>query len=327
MHSYRSEKNSERNQRGKMSSDIANSTFIKTCTILDDQAAVIHFSPTSRYKIVHIIMSVICAMLTLTTIYLNACTVITIWRTKTLKAKMSNFTIMIQSSMDLLQGTLVMPLFTFCMASETAGSASCVMVFLSKKIAALMYLFSLTTFSMMNHERYMGVCYPIIHRSKMQKSKLMKYVIAVCGLQMLLLGSTLLYNRIMRILLGLICVAFFVHTIFVYSKIARTVQMKVRTIRDKRNPEERSRLKQYLGEVKAAKTCFLVIFCSIVCGLPVLLASSGAFDFKSLFTEVILKRYFNVLVMLNSSLNSVILFWRNKKLRIHAKTLLKWNCR
>ena len=56
----------------------------------------------------------------------------------------------------------------------------------------LLYFFSLTIHMcfMMNHERYMGICYPLIHRARMTKRFLLKYVAVGATLQILGLGLT-----------------------------------------------------------------------------------------------------------------------------------------
>lgn len=81
---------------------------------------------------------------------------------------------------------------------------------------------------------------------------------------------------------------------------------------------------QYLSEIKAAITCFLIVICCILCNLPVVITVSGMVEIKFSLRTLLLRKCFTLLIMLNSSLNSVILFWRNKKLKIYAKTPL--NC-
>ena len=116
-----------------------------------------------------------CAILTVTAVCLNACTVITIRKTRILKDKLLNFTIMVQSAIDLLHGTLAMPMFTYVIVTDVTGTGNCYVMYVCNKRASLIFFLTHYTFFMMNHERYMGICYPLIHRARMTKEPVIKY--------------------------------------------------------------------------------------------------------------------------------------------------------
>ena len=187
-----------------------------------------------------------------------------------------------------------------------------------------MFLLSLTAFSALSHERYMGICQPIFHRTRVKKSHLLKYVVVVCSLQSLAIGLSLYYDDIIRFINGFSSIAFLGHTIFVYVKISRAVQINARVKQSQQDTNMQRKLVQYLREIKAAKTCFFIVICYISCNLPAVITFSGRVQMNSSFKTILLKKCFTLLIMLNSSLNSVILFWRNKKLRVYAKT--PWAC-
>ena len=107
--------------------------FVKTCHIVDDLVDQINKFPGTSYKDVFIILTVISAMLTFTAISVNACTVFTILKTTVLRKKLSNFTIMVQSTIDLLNGTFLMPLFTYVMVSKITETGNCFGKRMSKK--------------------------------------------------------------------------------------------------------------------------------------------------------------------------------------------------
>lgn len=296
----------------------------ETCSVLNDHVTIItQFPQNFNYEVIHIIAMVMSAILSVTTVCLNVSTVITIWKTSVLKEKPSNFAIMVQSTVDLVHGTLVMPLFTYLMIGEVTGEASCYMTYVCKKLASLIFLFSLTAFCMMNHERYMGICYPIIHRTRMTKLFLLKFVAVGTTLQILGLGLALYFNQITRLILGSSAIIFLAHTAFVYTRIGRVIISKGRVNKDRQTANSRSKLMRYLREIKATKTCFIVVLCCIASNLPPIVTFTGMIGITSVVTGEILKRCFAVLLMLNSSLNSIIFFWGNKKLRIYAKTQCK----
>ena len=311
--------------RRKMSSN--NSMFVETCKVLYDRLSIIIQFPATSDQIIHATMTMLCGMLTVTAICLNTCSAITIWKTPALKEKLSNFVIMMQSITDILHGTLVMPLFTYLMVSEMIGTGCCTLTYVCEKLETLHLLYSIAAFSMVNHERYMGICHPIIHRTRISKRQLMKYLIGVWTVETLAKGLAIFYGNITRFVLGVVSLAFLAHTIFVYARIGHAIQNKFRANKKQRGAEERNKLMQYLSEIKAAKVCFLIVICCIICNLPAIITFSGMISIGSIFTNTILRRYFVVLVSLNSSLNSVILFWKNKRLRIHVRRSFTCSCK
>ena len=146
-----------------------------------------------------------------------------------------------------------------------------------------MFLFSLTTFSALSHERYMGICHPIFHRTRVKKSHLLKYVVVVCNLQSLAIGLSLYYGDIMRFINGFSSITFLGHTTFVYAKISRAVQIKFRVKESQQGTNVRRNLVQYLREIKKTKTCFLIVACCILCNLPAIITFSGMAEMNSSF--------------------------------------------
>lgn len=162
----------------------------------------------------------------------------------------------------------------------------------------------------------MDVCHPIIHRTRLRKRHLLKFVVTACLLQSLTPAALILYDsQLPRFVIGLSCLVFFAHTIFVYVKIARTIQIKVRAGENQQDADGKRKPAQYLREIKATKTCFLVAPCCVVCKVvPAVNTFSNVVRIKSIIETMLLRRGYAVLLFLNSSLNSFILFWKNKKL-------------
>ena len=180
--------------------------------------------------------------LTFTGIRLNSSTVFTIWKTPILKEKLSNFTIMMQSTIDLLIATLVIPLFAYLLLSEITGSSICLLFYIQTRIGSLMFMASLTTFSALNLERYMGICHPAYHQCRMKKRHLLNYVVAMFTLGILAVGSNIYHKgKITRYVMGLLCIAFLAHTIFVYAKAARIIEIKFRVSENQRGSNGRSK--------------------------------------------------------------------------------------
>ena len=191
----------------------------KTCDDLDVQVhLIIHFPWSTDLRAIHTVMMAVCIILAISATYLNACTVLTIWKTNVLREKLSNFTILLLSFIDLLHGTLVMPSYAYLMLTEIKGSPSCITSYVIKNLACLLFLFSITSFVMMNYERYMGICHPLRHRTRMTKRKVFKYTIGFCSLQTLVFGTRFVYIRVFRFLHGLACLTFLGHTVLCLRK-------------------------------------------------------------------------------------------------------------
>ena len=297
--------------------------FVETCNVLGVRVEVISNFPATSDHTIHVIIAAAHSMLTIAAIFLNACAVMTIWKTPGLREKLSDFTIMMQSTIDMWHGVLTMPVTTYLMLSESTGTGSCWVTYICKTLSTFIILFSFTTFSALNHERYMGVCHPIIHRTQLRKGHLLKFVVVVCLLQGCAPASMLYNNQIPRFVIGFFCLLFLAHTVFVYVKIVRAIQLKARARENQQGAKGKRKLVQYLQEIKATKTCFLIVICCILCYLPAAIAFSNALKIDSIIKTLLLRRGCVVLLSLKSSLNSIILFWKNKKMRVHAKKLLK----
>ena len=328
--------------------DTSNSTngttsfgIVRTCYILDGQAAIVISFPTNESILVHIFALIVVIILVFTTVFLNGVAILTIWRSRILKEKTSNFTIMLQSIADFGNGAMVMPLIIYRWASEVAGSPSCVAVYVFKKLAMLVFFYTLTTLSAMNFDRYMAILHPLVHRNLVTNERLLTYVVAACTIQTIIYALNLTHSEIVRPVIITATILFILITVFVYLKIFLRIRAATNrsgmisveeNLEGRMNPsrsndskklsEDRSRKANFLKELKAAKSSFLVVICCLVCYVPATL-SFGPLNQKSSFEAIAVKVWFVVLAMLNSSLNSVIYFWLNNKLRKLGKDLIK----
>lgn len=311
---------------------------------MDDQAQVLTSFPTNESILVHIFALILIIILTFTTISLNGVTVFTIWRSRILRQKPSNFTILLQSVVDFANGVVIMPLITFHWASEAAGRPSCVTAYVLKKSAMLMTFYTLITLSVMNFDRYMGILHPFVHRCVVTNERLLAYVIAVCTIQTVIYGFSVTHNKTMRPILVTTTTLFISTTVFVYLKIFLAIRSRnqvgvvlvgkniesdaIPSRRDvsEKTSENRSGKAEFLKELKTAKSSFLVVMCCLVCYVPATLLF-GPLNLMSSFLAVALKVWFVLLAMLNSTLNSIIYFWMNNMLRKRGKDVVKsmWN--
>ena len=301
--------------------------FAKTCYILSEELKLIIKFPTMTSLVVEGIALVLLNIFFVSTVILNAVAVMTIWKSRILKEKVCNFTVLIQSAMDLLNGASLTPVFIAVLATEISGHPSCTLQFITKKFGTLTFLYSLTALSMMNFDRFMAILFPLVHRAKVTKEKLTKYVISVSIVQTIFLSLTLPYSQITRVIVGINTVLFVAFTVVVYASICVSTLSKKKVDCRAENPaaEERKKGIKFGKELKIATSCFLVVVCNVTCCLPLVLVTS--FDtVQYSFNLVLVRRCLGVLSVLNSTLNSVIFFWRNKELRAEGKRLIKNMC-
>ena len=77
---------------------------------------------------------------------------------------------------------------------------------------------------------------------------------------------------------------------------------------------------EFLMKFKLAKSCLIVVICSFIAFLLPTVFQPLKIDN---FHEIILDGWFTILVLINSTLDSLIFFWKNKMLRNEAKKVLK----
>ena len=183
----------------------------------------------------------------------------------------------------------------------------------------------------MNIERYMGVVYPLVHRSKVTKRKLLKYVIYVSLFYLITLAISFFYNAVFGISASLIIVTFLSMTVFVYIRIFLAASKpKPATISDSDVANESSRgmsgektWRAFSKQIKLAKLCFLVVVCMFVCYMPLLFVRIWNLDDleeKSIYNL----DWYSSFDEPKSQLDHLLL--ENKMLRKEAKITLKIIC-
>lgn len=270
---------------------------------------------------------VICSfdfILLITTILLNGISVVTITKCSHLKEKIAYYVVMVQSVIDLAVGFISLPLvIAFCIM-QVLGVGNCISQRVLKAAIIPTILISIVSLTVMTVERYFGVLQPLKHRTMVTKATLRVPLlsgsiitcvvfISLSAFQYQLIGifSTLYYSTFLFV------VCYVYARIFMASKkqnsqLQNSGHSLVKML-DQRN---------FLREMKLARSCLLVVSCFFLC-----------FTLSILFRllECCVDRV-NVYVfqmwavstaMLNSTLNSVIFFWKKPLLRQEAFKVLK----
>ena len=290
-----------------------------------------NFDYTSTKMVVnHVMFCVINAVLSVSTIGLNSITAMAFWRSTQLRKKLAHFMIMVLSLNDLAVGLICSPFFVVNLAREISlQKSSCFLNELRSFILLLILGCSFKTLFVMNVERYLAIVHPIFHRTKVTKGRLVKCLIVLWLVSGLLVSLTL-YHRDVLVLFLIVEVLLFIATlVFIYVKIyfasRRSSENFRRTERTTCvSPQDQDishSERDHLRNLRLVKSCFIVVICFCICFLPTSLVNGISFP-----NEVITymsRIWAETLLLLNSSLNSLIFFWRNKLLRKEAGRILK----
>ncbi len=250
-------------------------------------------------------------MLSLSTIFLNGVSVITMRKSSQLKSQVCYFMVLVQSIVDLGVGVLSIPLFIYCLLSPFLDSVDCIFIILAFGSTQIPCGLSIITLSAMTIERYIAVLHPYTYQTKVTKKRIL---IFVCGggiVLSALFAASARDRGIFRTFSVVAIPRFFFLTAFVYTRIYFAMRKLVRSEQRpacESNVDENSRKRKLVRECRHAKSCFLVVICFGIFLLPVTALSPAFFKIDSIeYKEYVLWCYTSVI--LNSSVNSVIFFW------------------
>ena len=198
-------------------------TFIESCKFLNDREEVIIKFPSNRKLREHIILLALCIILLFSATFFNGVAITAIWTGEQLKAKVSSFTILVRSIMDMAIAVITFSLFIALLSREIGENPSCGEYFLSKKIGALFHNYSVAIMCMMNFDRYMAILHPITHRNKVTKRRLLKYTVLVMAFQNILFVFSIIEVKIVSFVLAATTLLLIATTVFVYARIFYSV--------------------------------------------------------------------------------------------------------
>ena len=275
--------------------------------------------PSREFYVNHVILCVLNLLLTFSSTFLNFITVFAYWRSTRLQKKMSYFLVMLLSLSDLGVGLICNSIFTVILTSHTLGYSNCL---LSTFWLVAIWIFpsmSLTTLFVLNFERYLGIIHPIFHVSKVTKRGLLTATATLWFLIVVEVCALFFEEKILRVLVSLKICSFLVALISFYVKIF--VTGRGAAMRGTSEHADRSRQKAvFVKKTKLAKSCLIVVSCNMFCFLP---SAVTSFAWKRSFFGLVLFSWGTTFVLMASTLNSVIFFWRNQILRSEAKTILR----
>ena len=314
----------------------ANEDFLKRCHSGAVTTLLVSKFPSSLAYAVHLTACVLSIIVILTTICLNSLTVLTFWRTPRLRANTSLFLVMILSLVDTGIGAFCHPTLTISMVYDLLHSTACWINEVQSKTFRPLTFLSFSIVTAISAERYFGVVHPLVHRTKITKGKLMKLLLLIWASCAVISLPAYFDENPTQIFTAISMAFLLLITLCSYTRIACTVILS--KIRRKKLADEqpnaespdnqtakinRKEVLHFLKELKMAKSSFLIVLCYFMCYTPVLIVSAALRYKLSPLTMFYAHPWYMLFVMLNSSLNSIIFFWRCAPLRNEAKNVLK----
>ena len=292
-------------------------TFLHHCSIYKAKFAFIASFPPKEYYINYVILCVVNFLLAFSSTFLNSITVLAYWRSSLLKKKKSYFVIMLLSVSDLAVGLLSNSTFAVLIMCNLLGFRNCSFTAACLIVTYTFPCMSLATLFILNIERYMGIVHPIFHRNETKKSTYLTAAVILWFIYAMLVSIFFINKPVGRALLSTTIGLILVILVFIYVSIflvGRGVHSAIRSPAD-----ETTNRKETLRKMALAKSCLIVVCCTLLCSLPMALSNSvhkrtpdgNAFAMWGL-----------TLLLTASTLNSVIFFWRNKLLRNEARRIV-----
>ncbi|XP_028414396.1 uncharacterized protein LOC114537545 [Dendronephthya gigantea] len=285
-------------------------------------------SPSEIYINSAITCCVVNAILLIIGCILNSLVVVIYSMSKQLRSNMKFLPVLVLCSVDLVTVTLVHPVFLMQAIAEVLGSPKCLYKVAYMSVLCIFPFMSVATLLAMNVERYIAVVWPLWHLQSSNKER--KFMLA-CGFGLLLSvanfscrlykpQSSKAFTMGFGIIVSLI-------TLFVYISIFYVAQKRYLMKRSEEMigdfaPCPRNRM-NFMHNLKIAKIYFLVVILSSICLLPVIVVTFAvkyplqkSESRRLLIAQVYM--WTNILLPINSTLNCLVFFWANARLRKEA---------
>jgi uncharacterized membrane protein YidH (DUF202 family) len=223
---------------------------------------------------------------------------------------------MLLSAFDLTTAIVGNLAFVLTLALTLHGHPNCTIIIYHETVTFFTVGMSLATLFALNMERCISVIHPFFHRTKITKLRLLGLA-AIFWLHALVgtLSYPILGDVVARPITTYTTVFDIVLTMCMYIMMGRAVR------RSTSNPSQANGHEvKKMQNLKMAKSCAIVVVGTVICCLPIGIVRSRK---PSVFIVMFMEVWAKTLSLLNSSLNSLLFFWRNPILRKEAKAVLK----
>lgn len=252
--------------------------------------------------------------------FLNSVVIISIRRSSQLRKKLCYFTIFLLSCTDLAVVVIVHPSIAWMSYSQIQGKKYKINEIIFFKVFFFVQGFSALMLLTLNVERFLAIKFPFFHETQVTKKRLMAFTVILACFPLFL--EILLWLKIIRstvfIGLPLISIAL-VYLNYEMYKIAKSKRRRIPSTTSKNKCRKKSQ--------KTLST-FLVVLCLMLFTLP--RAALSAYTNNALQTSTLennllfhLELWSSTIMVMNSSFNTVVFFWKNSVLRFEGLKIVK----
>ena len=256
-------------------------------------------------------------------ICLNSLVIVSFWRSVQLRKKLCYFMIMVLSSCDLLvvlTNHPVTALLTMSWLTEKINKHPEWLEILLD-LSNIVIGFSVFALFVMNFDQYLATHHPIFHRTSVTKRKLL-ILFAFLVTTHATVAATSMNNLVISFDVGLLIFSI----IFIPSMLFINYKLFTVARRNRRNKEIPPEMKKSFS-LKNISSCLLIVACLFVLSIPVsvyiVLRRNSKENENTLDKAQLAGLWTKTAASMNSTFNSLILYWKNKTLRNEGKKVIE----
>lgn len=301
--------------------------------------------PTTSYIVNSVFGCLVNAVLAILGTFLNALVVAIFWQTPKLRNKVTYFMIMLLSCVDMCVTIIVHPTNLLNSIAEITQNSKCVYKMVYQTSAVMLSGMSYLTFFVMNVERYLSICRPFFHLKNVTNKRCF---ILCAGLWLIGIGTAVapIFGADIQYFVTAMALLVLGGTFYIYLSIYRVAKKgrESRLRSSSRNGQEAysvtveettsavecrdsTRPKKTLSlfhDIQLAKMYVIVLCTTLLLNLPNALVLALFSDRIETLNGVVQSKIWTItLVSTNSTLNSLIFFWANGRLRDEGWRLCK----
>ena len=256
-------------------------------------------------------------------IFLNSVVILSLRRSRQLRTQLCYFMILVLSCFDLAVASITHPFLIASIICYSLGDVSGILEHTRTFVSNMLCGFSMTALLALTAERFFALNCPYFHRASVTKTRL-GYLQAILAIIIIAVSSLIMINTQTAVASTIFVAVFILLLLFllVYGNYKMFIIAKSKR-RDGRiglstPTSAKSNGKRSNGRIlnlKSISTCSLAVGCFFVCCCPQIVFAILRFTSETPSYEthsLLLFLYWaNTFVFINSTLNTIIFFWRN----------------
>lgn len=303
-------------------------------------------SPSEIYTLNLILTCVVNGVLLILGSLFNGLVLLAFWKSSLLRSRTPFFLIMLLSLNDFVVVVVVHSLFLNNAIKQLLGNGGCIAKTVYLTIAKLLTGYSGLTLHVMNIERYLSIAHPFWYQRHVTPRTVLVVTVILWFVWTPITFTSFINGGVHRIILSISAAIVCMTIIFVYGRIFQIARKKRRSVPapsviELENPTEAvtgieigkstqrtqwNRMSEVIKDVKLAKMFIILVICSQVCYLPnvayhVHLGMQSS-EVKTV-SSLILGNWIVTFISMNSTLNSLVFFWKNSQLRKEMLQIIK----